>query len=384
LKDISLKFKKRFFFLIGESYLYLFYLLLYINVLIIKKSKTKNIDIAFFPYSSPSSIGSFLRIKQYEPLFKANNIKYKVFYCITDEEEKVFESLSFLQQYILFSKILVRRIKAIKIAKTARVAFVQRSMFPFYINQKRPLMEKILKKQGCYVVIDFWDSVWEKNKYLTDNSAKIANLITVSNSFLMRYFAEINNNIQMFNIAVDNARYVKKKDYSISGAIKLAYIGYPSNVNRFIEMFRPIAIKLKEMVDFKLVIISNGKYDVSYCKTEYYPFDYSDFSNILSSCDIGLYLVEKNDISEGKSAMKVMDYLACGLPVVASPWGVNGFEHTTHLLLSNSDEEFLDDILMLANDIELRTKLGTNAQQIISEQFSLEKSIKIYENICAV
>jgi len=111
LKDISLKFKKRFFFLIGESYLYLFYLLLYINVLIIKKSKTKNIDIAFFPYSSPSSIGSFLRIKQYEPLFKANNIKYKVFYCITDEKKKFLKVYLFYSNIFCFLKYLLEELK---------------------------------------------------------------------------------------------------------------------------------------------------------------------------------------------------------------------------------------------------------------------------------
>lgn len=382
MKDISLKFKKRFFFLIGESYLFPFYVLLYINIIIIKKSKSKDIDIAFFPYSSPSSIGSFLRISQYENLLKANHIKYEIFYCITDEEESVFDSLNVLKRYILFSKIILRRIKAIKSAKKAKIAFVQRAMFPFYINQQKPLMEKILKKQGCFVVLDFWDSVWEKNKYLTDNSAKIANLITVSNPFLMRYFAEINHNIKIFNIAIDSVRYVKKKDYSISGAIKLAYIGYPSNVQRFIHLFEPIAQELKKRVDFKLIVISNGTYKIPYCNADIFPFNYSDYSKILSNCDIGLYLIEQNEVSKGKSAMKVMDYLASGLPVVASPWGVYDFEDKKHLLFCHSDMEFVDNILILLNDIELRKTLSKNAQNYILENYALKKSVEIYKKIC--
>lgn len=343
----------------------------------------KDIDIAFFPYSSPSSIGTFLRISQYQKLFEEKKISYKCFYCITDEEESKIEYLSILKLYFLYSKMLYRRIKAINNAKRARIAFIQRSMFPFYTTQKNPLMEIILKKQGCFVVVDFWDSVWEKNKILTVNTASVANQITVSNRFLLDYFTPLNPNVIIFNIAINSNAYNRKHDYSIKKPIKLAYIGYPSNVNMFIYLFEPIAVELKKVIDFKLIIISNGNYKIPYCNVEYFPFNYSNYSKVLSQCDIGLYLVEKNELSKGKSAMKVMDYMASGLPVVASPWGIYDFEDNVHLLFAENNEEFVEKILAMVNNEELRIRLANNAHKTIAEDFSVEKSIKVYENLCA-
>lgn len=374
--------KKRILFFVGESYLMFFYFYLFLMMISRKKNEQKDIDIAFFPYSSPSSIGTFLRITQYHKLLEEKKISYKCFYCITDEEERTIEHLSTLRLYFLYSKMLYRRIKAINNAKRARIAFIQRAMFPFYTNQKNPLMEKILKKQGCFVIIDFWDSVWEKNKVLTDNTAIVANQIMVSNRFLFDYFAPLNQNVKIFNIAINRHNYIRKHDYSIKKPIKLAYIGYPANVYKFIRLFEPIAVELKKAIDFKLVIISNGTYKIPYCDVEFFPFNYNDYSKLLSLCDIGLYLVEMNKLSKGKSAMKVLDYLASGLPVVASPWGIYDFEDNVHLLFAENNEMFVEKILALVNNIKLRIKLTDNAQKMIAENFSVEKSIKVYENLC--
>lgn len=374
--------KKRILFFIGESYLMYFYFYLLIMKILRKNNKKKDIDIAFFPYSSPSSIGTFLRITQYQELLEEKKISYKCFYCITDEEERKIEHLSTLKLYFLYSKILIRRIKAINNAKRAKIAFIQRAMFPFYTNQKNPLMEKILKKQGCFVVLDFWDSVWEKNKVLTDNTAVVANQIMVSNRFLLNYFTSLNKNVKIFNIAINIASYNKKNDYSIKKTIKLAYIGHPANVNKFIHLFEPIAVELQKKINFKLFIISSKNLKVPYCDVEFFPFNYNDYSKTLSQCDIGIYLVEKNELSKGKSAMKVIDYLACGLPVVASPWGVHDFEDKVHLLLAQNNDEFVEHILAIVNNMELRIRLANNALKIIAEKFSVEKSIKIYEDLC--
>lgn len=348
----------------------------------ISKTKKKEIDIAFFPYSSPSSIGSYLRISQHENVFKEKKIRYACFYCITDAEEQGMEHLSALKLYFLYAKIFFRRINAISKVKNAKVVFIQRSMFPYYINQQKPVLEKMLKKQGNFVVLDFWDSVWEKNKPLTDNTARVADLITVSNQYLYQYFIQLNQKVKLFNIAIDNTKYVKKNDYSVSGVLRLAYIGYPSNVGKFISLFEPIALELKKKIDFKLIIISNATFELSYSEAEYHPFNYTTFSEILASCDIGLYLVEESNISKGKSAMKVIDYLASGLPVVASPWGVHGFEDGKHLLFCENNDDFVKQIINLAENKDLRQNLAMNAQKIISEKFSVKESVKIFENIC--
>ncbi len=383
MKDFFSKQVKRISFLIGECWLFLFYVPLLIKHLFTKETLEKEYDIAFFPNSSPSSIGTYLRITQYEELLKQNQITYKAFFCITEYEEERLNSCSHIKAYIIYSKILSRRIKQIKMASKAKICFVQRTMFPNYVNQHIPLLEKTLKKQGTLLIVDFWDSVWVKNEKLTQNTAKISDLVSVTNPFLYEYFNKYSQKVEYFNIGVDLSKYRLKENFEADEYIKLVYIGYPANVSNFIKQFEPIAKDLNQKIKFKLVLITNGNFSVNYCETEYYKFDYDTYTAIISNCDIGLYLVNETDLSKGKTAMKVMDYLAAGIAVVASPWGVHDLKDKEHLIIAKNDEEYIKAIIDLSKNLYLRKELGINARLYLEQNYSLQSTFNFYKHICA-
>jgi len=96
----------------------------------------------------------------------------------------------------------------------------------------------------------------------------------------------------------------------------------------------------------------------------------------LKSIDVGLLpLIQADDPwVNSKSPTKYFEYLASGLPTVASPTaelrrfirdGENGF-------LAGSREEFIDKMMLLAEDACLREKMGRSARELAEREFSIE------------
>lgn len=94
----------------------------------------------------------------------------------------------------------------------------------------------------------------------------------------------------------------------------------------------------------------------------------------IQSMDIGLMPLPDTPWSRGKCGYKLIQYMACGLPVVASPVGVNRdiVEHGVNGFLASNDVEWRDAIATLLGDAELRRRMGEVGRRKIEAQYSLD------------
>ncbi len=76
----------------------------------------------------------------------------------------------------------------------------------------------------------------------------------------------------------------------------------------------------------------------------------------------------------GGTRLKLLEALACGLPIVSTTLGAEGLEVNSgqHLLLAQSAEEFAQDVLHLLTDRELAAKLGANARELAVKRYDWE------------
>ncbi len=109
-----------------------------------------------------------------------------------------------------------------------------------------------------------------------------------------------------------------------------------------------------------------------------------DIEEILLGCDIGVLLNDTNISKEGLSN-SIMEYMAAGLPVVATNAGGNPelvIDNETGFLIENKDKEQLTDRLeKLISNNELRKKMGDKGQERIKNTFSLESFVEKHEEI---
>src|SRR5262249_13593084 len=89
--------------------------------------------------------------------------------------------------------------------------------------------------------------------------------------------------------------------------------------------------------------------------------------------DIGIMPVPDDAWSRGKCGMKALLYMAAGVPVVASPVGVTPsmVEDGRTGLLAATEDEWVEQLLRLARDVELRRTLGAAGRVTVEQHYSL-------------
>ena len=92
-----------------------------------------------------------------------------------------------------------------------------------------------------------------------------------------------------------------------------------------------------------------------------------------AAADIGISWLPNDLWSRGKCGLKVLQYMAAGLPVVANPVGVQGdmVRHGETGFLANTDEEWLEAIGRLARDPVLRQCMGRAGRRRVEAHFSV-------------
>jgi len=107
----------------------------------------------------------------------------------------------------------------------------------------------------------------------------------------------------------------------------------------------------------------------------------------LEDVDIGILPLQEKESHRGKEPFKLKEYMAAGIPVVASPVG-----HVPRVMtdgqegyLAGTSEEWTRRLVELAADPNLRTRLGTAGRRLVLTQFSfvrkMEGLLRVFEEV---
>lgn len=288
------------------------------------KKRKKDYDLILYPYSQRGSDGYTRRFEEYFPFLDNDKVLYKIQDICSDEEyKKVFKGKKYAY-YLFLLKVLRIRIKQVVEIRNAERAFVHRSLYPFYYDQKYPLLEKLASKLCNEVVYDYWDSVWVHNEELNNLIVQIASTISVANEFLYAHYSSSHKNVKYFNIGINLEQYLTKKNYDKNTSeLRLFYTGSPGNVKQMLKEIGDYLIEYSRLNPIKLILVSSEDQTYKNLIVENHRFDNNTFFKLLNSSDIGLYALDDSVATRGKMAMKVLDYAGTGLPILATKYGVS-------------------------------------------------------------
>jgi len=113
------------------------------------------------------------------------------------------------------------------------------------------------------------------------------------------------------------------------------------------------------------------------------PWSEKDEVEQLQRIDIGLYPLPDETWVNGKSGLKALQYMALGIPTVATAIGANFriIENGESGFLVKTEEEWIQRLGDLIENPELRKRTGIAARKKVEETFSVKANQAIYLSI---
>ena len=208
-----------------------------------------------------------------------------------------------------------------------------------------------------------------KTKFLIET----ADHVITSSPVLNDHCLEINRkkSCTFVSSSLDTDRFVPLGRYSNERKVTIGWTGtFSSKV--YLDLLRNVFLELRKRCDFRLRIIGNFQYELAGIDLEVIQWTREREIEDLQCLDIGVYPLSQDDWVLGKSGLKALQYMALGLPTVATNVGTTPkiIRHGKNGWLVRSDEEWVDGLEALVKDSALRRAIGTAARATVLQSYS--------------
>ena len=259
---------------------------------------------------------------------------------------------------------------------------IEYELFPFLPYW----VEKIFLKRRKYI-LNFDDNVWEKyagKRFLSgkyDALVSNADGIIVANDFLYEKVSKLNKNIIKIPTVVDLDLY--RIETNKFDKFTLVWIGTPVTY-MYLEKFAATLRKMAEKYDFELLVIARKSLEnrrIEGVNMRFENWSQESETELLVRSHIGIMPLTNDEFSKGKSAFKLIQYSAAGLPLIASPVGenVNVVDDGQNGFIVDSPDEWLEALGKLIDDKQLYSKMAKNSRKA-SENYSIQKYFPIFQD----
>ncbi len=128
-------------------------------------------------------------------------------------------------------------------------------------------------------------------------------------------------------------------------------------------------------IPYKLIVVAGSPPTLDHnIPCTYIPWTLGIEPAIFNQFDIGIMPLPDNERAKMKAGFKLLQYMAAGLPVVASPIGVNKqiVINDWNGYLANDVNEWIKALSRLLNDGDLRRSLGNHGRTFVRDKYSIE------------
>jgi glycosyltransferase involved in cell wall biosynthesis len=203
---------------------------------------------------------------------------------------------------------------------------------------------------------------------------KTADHVITSSPFLNEYCLRLSRTkaCTYISSSVDTDRFSPVNRYLNDRKITIGWTGTFSS-RMYLDLLREVFAELNKRCDFKLRVIGNFEYELPGVDLEVIRWTKENEVRDLQGIDIGIYPLAQEEWVFGKSGLKAIQYMAFGLPTVATDVGNTPriIRHLENGWLVRTEMEWIEALETLVKNPELRRKLGVAARKTVLEQYSV-------------
>jgi glycosyltransferase involved in cell wall biosynthesis len=250
------------------------------------------------------------------------------------------------------------------IFKRFDVILIQKQILPF------PLL-KLTKR--AKLIYDIDDAVYLLNELKFTQFVEKMDEVIVSTPFLQKKLAvwEIESRIIHSSVHIQELG-VLRNNKLVTGSFEIVWIGSPSTAKYLQILERPLA-RLALEFNIVLKVLGTRNLKIDGVNVEEIPWSLRSEQLALASSNIGVMPLEDTEWETMKGGYKLILYMSHGLPVVASPVGINTLIVKEDCgFLASTEEEWYNCIKELIVAENIRRKFSVNGFQTVVDEFSYQ------------
>ena len=287
---------------------------------------------------------------------------------------------------------LLPRVRRLLGARGADVVILQRKLLPLW-------QLRLLRRLAPRLIYDVDDSLFQRDSYSRKGAESWARLagfwasiyaadaVTVGNSYLKsRADAYVDSRkVHVVPTCVDPARYPAALHKRGPATAKLVWVGQRSTLPSLGLAQEQLAAASRRLPGLELRVICDHFPDLQGVSVTRRTWSSAGETAELADADIGINWLPDDSWSRGKCGLKVLQYMAAGLPVVANPVGMNRemIVHGQTGFLASTPQEWARAIERLASSPQLRQEMGRRGRRLVEQRFSVERWAPKFADIVA-
>jgi len=244
-------------------------------------------------------------------------------------------------------------------------------------------VEQSLRALVKRLVLDIDDGLFSLHREKFEVLCGLSDLVIAGSELLATRVRTINPRVTVIPTCVDATKYARKTASRASSPLILGWTGTAANVE-YLEILREPLKQLAHEFPIELRVIAETDrtllrlgFDREGITTRFVHWSQATEIDDLRQFDIGLMPMPDNDWTRYKCGLKILQYMAVGIPAVASPVGVNTeiIRHGATGWLATTPDEWLFVLRQLASTPSRYALTLDAARLVVEASYSVQSQL---------
>jgi glycosyltransferase involved in cell wall biosynthesis len=228
------------------------------------------------------------------------------------------------------------------------------------------------------MVLDVDDAIWSSKPFGEAQmayTARRAARVIAGNAHIASWFEKYNSNIDVIPTAVDTDLFRPRKKTD-DRFFTVGWTGSSGNFPYLYEIREDLRRFFLQAETARLLVVADRyPYELNLPpeKVAYVKWSPGTEASSVQAMDVGLMPLPDNDWTRGKCSFKMIQYMACGIPSIVSPVGMNVevLSRGAVGLPASRPGDWYEALMQLHEDSVAAGKMGVEARQIAERHYSV-------------
>jgi glycosyltransferase involved in cell wall biosynthesis len=255
----------------------------------------------------------------------------------------------------------------------------------------------LLRRTVKHLLFDFDDAIFLRDSFASKGlrhparlrrfsaTVRACDAVLAGNRFLADHACQWADpaRVHLVPTCVDPARYTP---HSLPGdGNELVWIGTSSTLQGLLSAGPILEAIGQAHPGLRLKVICDRFPSFRHLPVVARPWSQASEAHDLTSADIGISWLPDDDWSRGKCGLKILQYMAAGLPVITNPVGIHTelVRHGVTGYLASTPQEWLDAVARLRNNPRLRQRMGQEGRALFESRYTVGAGARAWLDVLA-